>query len=175
MEEAKTLVLNIGEDPHRLHYGKGGSGSDDIPIAVLDNYVKKEELADELENYIDVGKLNDTLLNYPTTSTVSTTYLSKADASANYVKLADIANDLETLDPTKVLGASQGAELKAQIDILRADLAKIMGEGIGIAAGLGVRITAVENLAMIQIDIDENSPLAFDENDRLTVEWSQYN
>jgi hypothetical protein len=119
--------------------------------------------------------LNDALLNYPTTSTVSTTYLSKADASANYVKLADIANDLETLDPTKVLGASQGAELKAQIDILRADLAKIMGEGIGIAAGLGVKITAVENLAMIQIDIDENSPLAFDENNRLTVEWSQYN
>ena len=96
MEEAKTLVLNIGEDPHRLHYGKGGSDSGGVPAAVLDNYVTKEEFTDTLDNYIDVGKLNTELLNYPTTSTVSTIYLSKADASANYVKLADIANDLQT-------------------------------------------------------------------------------
>ena len=175
MEVAKTLILNIGEDPHKLHYGKGGSDSGDIPIAVLDNYVKKEDLDASLSNYIDVGKLNETLLDYPTTQEATTTFLSKTDASANYVKLANIANDLETLDPTKVLGASQGVELKAQIDQLRADLALIMGEGIGVAAGVGIKITAAENLAVIQIDIDEDSPLAFDENNRLTVEWSQYN
>jgi len=171
---AKTLILNVAEDPHRLYYGKSGSDSGDIPIAVLDDYVKKDELQDTLSTYIDVGKLNTTLEDYLPTTTAAATYLSKADASANFIKLANIANDLETLDPTKVLGASQGVELKAQIDQLKVDIAKIMGEGIGVAAGVGIKITAAENLAVIQIDIDENSPLAFNENDQLTLEWSKY-
>lgn len=171
---AKTLILNIGEDPHKLHYGKSGSDSGDIPIAVLDNYVSKDELADELSTYVNVGQLGSVLDDYLPTATASSTYLSKADASVNYVKLANIANDLETIDPTKVLGASQGVELKAQIDQLKVDIAKIMGEGIGVASGVGVKITAAENLAVIQIDIDENSPLAFNENDQLTLEWSRY-
>ena len=173
-EIAKTLILNIGEDPHRLYYGKSGSDSGDVPAAVLDDYVKKTELADELSTYVNVGQLNTVLDDYLPTATASATYLSKADASTNFVKLANIANDLETIDPTKVLGASQGVELKAQIDQLKVDIAKIMGEGIGIAAGLGVKITAVENLAVIEIDIDDNSPLAFDSNNRLTLEWNDY-
>ena len=171
---AKTLILNIGEDPHKLHYGKGGSDSGDIPIAVLDNYVKKEELADELSTYVNVGQLNNVLDDYLPAATASVTYLSKADASTNFVKLANIANDLETLDPTKVLGASQGVELKAQIDKLKSDIAKITAEGLGFAAGCGIKVSVEDNLALVQIDIDENSPLAFDENNRLTIEWSKY-
>ena len=59
----------------------------------------------------------------------------------DYVKLADIVNDLITEDPNKPLSAAQGKELKSQIDLLKADVTKLIVEGVGIAAGLGVKVT----------------------------------
>lgn len=124
MSVPKTLILDIGKNPHVLQDGTGGGGD-------IDEKLK------------------------------------------NYVKIADIVNDLITEDPAKPLSAEQGAELKNQIDVLRADVAKIIVQGLGIAGGCGIKVTVEENLSVIQIDIDENSPLAFNENNQLYLEWNE--
>jgi hypothetical protein len=91
----------------------------------------------------------------------------------DYVKIADIVNNLITENPNKPLSAAQGVELKAQIDALKADITKIVVEGMGIAAGLGVKVTVENATTLIHIDIDEDSPLAFDENNKLTLQWNE--
>jgi hypothetical protein len=91
----------------------------------------------------------------------------------DYVKIADIVNNLITENPNKPLSAAQGVELKAQIDALKADITKIVVEGMGIAAGLGVKVTVENATTLIHIDIDEDSPLAFNENNKLTLQWNE--
>ena len=125
----KTLVLNIGENPHLLLSDSEQGGGLDL-------------------SYID-EKLLD------------------------YVKLADIVNDLITEDPNKPLSAAQGKELKSQIDLLKADITKLVVEGVGIAAGLGVKVTVANTITTIQIDIDDDSPLAFNQQNQLYIKWSE--
>lgn len=91
----------------------------------------------------------------------------------DYVKLSDVINDLLTVDPTKPLSAAQGHVLQTQIDILKADITKIVVDGIGIAAGCGVKVTVEDGMTLISISIDENSPLAFNENNQLFIQWSE--
>lgn len=91
----------------------------------------------------------------------------------DYVKIANIVNDLITEDPTKPLSAAQGVELKAQIDQLKADITKIVVDGMGIAAGLGVRVAVEDATTLISIKIDEDSPLAFNENSELYLQWNE--
>ena len=91
----------------------------------------------------------------------------------DYVKLADIVNDLITEDPNKPLSAAQGKELKSQIDLLKADVTKLIVEGVGIAAGLGVKVTVENTTTTIQIDIDDDSPLAFNQQNQLYIKWSE--
>ncbi len=91
----------------------------------------------------------------------------------DYVKIADIVNNLITENPNKPLSAAQGVELKAQIDALKADITKIVVEGMGIAAGLGVKVTVENATTLIHIDIDDDSPLAFNENNKLTLQWNE--
>ena len=91
----------------------------------------------------------------------------------DYVKIADVVNNLITENPNKPLSAAQGVELKAQIDALKADITKIVVEGMGIAAGLGVKVTVENATTLIHIDIDDDSPLAFDENNKLTLQWNE--
>lgn len=125
----KTLVLNIGENPHLL--------------------MPNSQQGDSLDpSYVD-EKLLD------------------------YVKLADIVNDLITEDPNKPLSAAQGKELKSQIDLLKADVTKLIVEGVGIAAGLGVKVTVENTTTTIQIDIDDDSPLAFNQQNQLYIKWSE--
>ena len=125
----KTLVLNIGENPHLLLPDSEQGGSLDP------SYVDKKLL--------------------------------------DYVKLADIVNDLITEDPNKPLSAAQGKELKSQIDLLKADVTKLIVEGVGIAAGLGVKVTVENTTTTIQIDIDDDSPLAFNQQNQLYIKWSE--
>ena len=125
----KTLVLNIGENPHLLLPDPQQGGSIDP------SYVDKKLL--------------------------------------DYVKLADIVNDLITEDPNKPLSAAQGKELKSQIDLLKADVTKLIVEGVGIAAGLGVKVTVENTTTTIQIDIDDDSPLAFNQQNQLYIKWSE--
>lgn len=125
----KTLVLNIGENPHLLLPDLQQGGSLDP------SYVDKKLL--------------------------------------DYVKLADIVNDLITEDPNKPLSAAQGKELKSQIDLLKADVTKLIVEGVGIAAGLGVKVTVENTTTTIQIDIDDDSPLAFNQQNQLYIKWSE--
>lgn len=125
----KTLVLNIGENPHLLLPDSQQGGSIDP------SYVDKKLL--------------------------------------DYVKLADIVNDLITEDPNKPLSAAQGKELKSQIDLLKADVTKLIVEGVGIAAGLGVKVTVENTTTTIQIDIDDDSPLAFNQQNQLYIKWSE--
>ena len=125
----KTLVLNIGENPHFLMPNSQQGGSLDP------SYVDKKLL--------------------------------------DYVKLADIVNDLITEDPNKPLSAAQGKELKSQIDLLKADVTKLIVEGVGIAAGLGVKVTVENTTTTIQIDIDDDSPLAFNQQNQLYIKWSE--
>lgn len=125
----KTLVLNIGENPHLLLPDSQQGGSLDP------SYVDKKLL--------------------------------------DYVKLADIVNDLITEDPNKPLSAAQGKELKSQIDLLKADVTKLIVEGVGIAAGLGVKVTIENTTTTIQIDIDDDSPLAFNQQNQLYIKWSE--
>ncbi len=91
----------------------------------------------------------------------------------DYVKVAQIVNDLITEDPTKPLSAAQGKELKAQIDLLRADITQIVVEGMGIAAGCGVKVTVENATTYIQIDIEEDSPLTFNEHNQLSLCWNE--
>ena len=91
----------------------------------------------------------------------------------DYVKIADIVNNLITENPNKPLSAAQGVELKAQIDALKADITKIVVEGMGIAAGLGVKVTVENATTLIHIDIDEDSPLAINKNNKLTLQWNE--
>ena len=125
----KTLVLNIGENPHLLLPDSQQGGS------------------------LDPSYVDDKLLDY--------------------VKLADIVNDLITEDPNKPLSAAQGKELKSQIDLLKADVTKLIVEGVGIAAGLGVKVTVENTKTTIQIDIDDDSPLAFNQQNQLYIKWSE--
>ena len=125
----KTLVLNIGENPHLL--------------------MPNSQQGDSLDpSYVD-------------------------DKLLDYVKLADIVNDLITEDPNKPLSAAQGKELKSQIDLLKADVTKLIVEGVGIAAGLGVKVTVENTTTTIQIDIDDDSPLAFNQQNQLYIKWSE--
>lgn len=125
----KTLVLNIGENPHLLlpDLQQGGS--------------------------LDPSYVDEKLLDY--------------------VKLADIVNDLITEDPNKPLSAAQGKELKSQIDLLKADVTKLIVEGVGIVAGLGVKVTVENAMTTIHIDIDDDSPLAFNQQNQLYIKWSE--
>ena len=125
----KTLVLNIGENPHLLLPDSRQGGS------------------------LDPSYVDEKLLDY--------------------VKLADIVNDLITEDPNKPLSAAQGKELKSQIDLLKADVTKLIVEGVGIAAGLGVKVTVENTTTTIQIDIDDDSPLAFNQQNQLYIKWSE--
>ena len=125
----KTLVLNIGENPHLLLPDSQQGGS------------------------LDPSYVDEKLLDY--------------------VKLADIVNDLITEDPNKPLSAAQGKELKSQIDLLKADVTKLIVEGVGIAAGLGVKVTVENAITTIQIDIDDDSPLAFNKQNQLYIKWSE--
>ena len=125
----KTLVLNIGENPHLLMPNSQQGGS------------------------LDPSYVDEKLLVY--------------------VKLADIVNDLITEDPNKPLSAAQGKELKSQIDLLKADVTKLIVEGVGIAAGLGVKVTVENTTTTIQIDIDDDSPLAFNQQNQLYIKWSE--
>lgn len=125
----KTLVLNIGENPHLLLPDSQQGGS------------------------LDPSYVDEKLLDY--------------------VKLADIVNDLITEDPNKPLSAAQGKELKSQIDLLKADVTKLIVEGVGIAAGLGVKVTVANTITTIQIDIDDDSPLAFNQQNQLYIKWSE--
>ena len=125
----KTLVLNIGENPHLLMPNSQQGESSD-------------------PSYVD-------------------------DKLLDYVKLADIVNDLITEDPNKPLSAAQGKELKSQIDLLKADVTKLIVEGVGIAAGLGVKVTVENTTTTIQIDIDDDSPLAFNQQNQLYIKWSE--
>lgn len=135
---AKTLILNIGENPHALQDGKNSSSAD-ISAKI-----------DEIYARVDAS-LND------------------------YVKIADIVNDLITEDTSKPLSAAQGKELKTQLDLLKADITKIVVEGMGIAAGCGVKVTVENASTVISIAIDENSPLAFNEQNELFIQWSENN
>lgn len=126
MSVPKTLILDIGKNPHMLQDGTGEGGSGDI-----DEKLK------------------------------------------NYVKIADIVNDLITEDPAKPLSAEQGAELKNQIDVLKADVAKIIVDGIGIAEGDGIKVIVNDNTTYIAVDIDPNSPLAINSNGQLFLQWSE--
>lgn len=125
----KTLILNIGENPHLLlpDLQQGGS--------------------------LDPSYVDEKLLDY--------------------VKLADIVNDLITEDPNKPLSAAQGKELKSQIDLLKADVTKLIVEGVGIVAGLGVKVTVENAMTTIHIDIDDDSPLAFNQQNQLYIKWSE--
>lgn len=125
----KTLVLNIGENPHLL------MPNSQQGVSLDPSYVDKKLL--------------------------------------DYVKLADIVNDLITEDPNKPLSAAQGKELKSQIDLLKADVTKLIVEGVGIAAGLGVKVTVENTTTTIQIDIDDDSPLAFNQQNQLYIKWSE--
>ena len=125
----KTLVLNIGENPHLLLPDSQQGGS------------------------LDPSYVDEKLLDY--------------------VKLADIVNDLITEDPNKPLSAAQGKELKSQIDLLKADVTKLIVEGVGIAAGLGVKVTVENAITTIQIDIDDDSPLTFNQQNQLYIKWSE--
>lgn len=125
----KTLILNIGENPHLLLPDSQQGGG-------LDSSYVDEKLLD-------------------------------------YVKLADIVNDLITEDPNKPLSAAQGKELKSQIDLLKADVTKLIVEGVGIAAGLGVKVTVENAMTTIHIDIDDDSPLAFNQQNQLYIKWSE--
>ena len=125
----KTLVLNIGENPHLLLSDSQQGGSLDP------SYVDKKLL--------------------------------------DYVKLADIVNDLITEDPNKPLSAAQGKELKSQLDLLKADVTKLIVEGVGIVAGLGVKVTVENAMSTIHIDIDDDSPLAFNQQNQLYIKWSE--
>ena len=125
----KTLVLNIGENPHLLMPNSQQGGS------------------------LDPSYVDEKLLDY--------------------VKLADIVNDLITEDPNKPLSAAQGKELKLQIDLLKADVTKLIVEGVGIAAGLGVKVTVENAITTIQIDIDDDSPLTFNQQNQLYIKWSE--
>lgn len=125
----KTLILNIGENPHLLLSDSQQGGG-------LDSSYVDEKLLD-------------------------------------YVKLADIVNDLITEDPNKPLSAAQGKELKSQIDLLKADVTKLIVEGVGIAAGLGVKVTVENAMTTIHIDIDDDSPLAFNQQNQLYIKWSE--
>ena len=125
----KTLILNIGENPHLLLPDSQQGGS------------------------LDPSYVDEKLLDY--------------------VKLADIVNDLITEDPNKPLSAAQGKELKSQIDLLKADVTKLIVEGVGIAAGLGVKVTVANTTTTIQIDIDDDSPLAFNQQNQLYIKWSE--
>ena len=73
------------------------------------------------------------------------------------------------------MSAAQGKELKSQIDLLRADITKIVVDGMGIAAGCGVKVTVEDALSVIQIDIDEDSPLAFNEHNQVYLQWTENN
>ena len=125
----KTLILNIGENPHLLlpDLQQGGS--------------------------LDPSYVDEKLLDY--------------------VKLADIVNDLITEDPNKPLSAAQGKELKSQLDLLKADVTKLIVEGVGIVAGLGVKVTVENAMTTIHIDIDDDSPLAFNQQNQLYIKWSE--
>ena len=138
MSVPKTLILNIGRNPHLIQdsIGTDPGGGGLSP--------------EQVDSRID-AKLVD------------------------YVKIANIVNDLITEDPNKPLSAAQGKELKTQLDILKADVTKIVVEGMGIAAGCGVKVTVEDALTYIQIDIDEDSPLAFDENNKLYLQWNENN
>ena len=129
----KTLILNIGENPHLLLQsscqGESAGGSS------------------------DASNIDEKLLDY--------------------VKLADIVNDLITEDPNKPLSASQGKELKSQLDLLKADVTKLIVEGVGIVAGLGVKVTVENAMTTIHIDIDDDSPLAFNQQNQLYIKWSE--
>lgn len=125
----KTLVLNIGENPHLLMPNSQQGGS------------------------LDPSYVDEKLLDY--------------------VKLADIVNDLITEDPNKPLSAAQGKELKSQIDLLKADVTKLIVEGVGIVAGLGVKVTVENAMTTIHIDIDDDSPLAFNQQNQLYIKWSE--
>lgn len=129
----KTLILNIGENPHLLlrssYHGESAGGSS------------------------DASNIDEKLLDY--------------------VKLADIVNDLITEDPNKPLSASQGKELKSQLDLLKADVTKLIVEGVGIVAGLGVKVTVENAMTTIHIDIDDDSPLAFNQQNQLYIKWSE--
>ena len=125
----KTLILNIGENPHLLMPNSQQGGSLDP------SYVDKKLL--------------------------------------DYVKLADIVNDLITEDPNKPLSAAQGKELKSQLDLLKADVTKLIVEGVGIVAGLGVKVTVENAMTTIHIDIDDDSPLAFNQQNQLYIKWSE--
>ena len=125
----KTLVLNIGENPHLLMPNSQQGGS------------------------LDPSYVDEKLLDY--------------------VKLADIVNDLITEDPNKPLSASQGKELKSQLDLLKADVTKLIVEGVGIVAGLGVKVTVENAMTTIHIDIDDDSPLAFNQQNQLYIKWSE--
>ena len=125
----KTLILNIGENPHLLLSDSQQGGSS------------------------DTSNIDEKLLDY--------------------VKLADIVNDLITEDPNKPLSASQGKELKSQLDLLKADVTKLIVEGVGIVAGLGVKVTVENAMTTIHIDIDDDSPLAFNQQNQLYIKWSE--
>lgn len=137
MSVPKTLVLNIGKNPHLIQDSIGVDPGGSVS-------------PEQIDAQID-AKLVD------------------------YVKIADIVNDLITEDPNKPLSAAQGVELKAQVDALKADITKIVVEGMGIAAGLGVKVTVEDALTYIHIDIDEDSPLAFNENNQLYLQWNENN
>jgi len=38
---------------------------------------------------------------------------------------------------------------------------------------LGVKVTVENATTLIHIDIDEDSPLAFNENNKLTLQWNE--
>lgn len=136
MSVPKTLVLNIGRNPHLIQ--------DSIGVTPGGGGLSPEEVDQRID-----AKLID------------------------YVKVADIVNDLITEDPKKPLSAAQGVELKAQIDALKADITKIVVEGMGIAAGLGVKVTVENATTVISINIDEDSPLAFNEQNELYLQWNE--
>lgn len=137
MSIPKTLILNIGENPHAILTGKNSGSDIDISAKI-----------DEVYANIDAS------LN-------------------NYVKISDIIDNLLTVDPSKPLSAAQGNALKTQIDILKADITKIVVEGMGIAAGCGVTVSVENAMTTISIKIDENSPLAFNENNELYLKWTK--
>ena len=80
-------------------------------------------------------------------------YLKKEDAEKLYVKKTDIINSLEGGESEQVLGASQGKELKDQIDLLNENTV----HSITATEGKGIIIEGTKNDPTIGILRDESS------------------
>lgn len=132
---------------------------------------------------LDISKSKVLVLDISKDPHVITTDISTFDEDAvdsilndklnDYVKVANIVDDLETDSADKVLSAAQGKQLKSVIDKLEADVTRMVETGAGISEGAGIKVTVENSTAVININVKEDSPLKINENNELYLEWNE--